>query len=62
MKTRLTELLGIETPIICGGMMRVGTAELAAAASNAGALGVMTALTGTPFFLYLLLRRKKNLV
>ncbi len=45
MKTRLTEMLGIETPIICGGMMRVGTAELAAAASNAGALGVMTALT-----------------
>lgn len=45
MKTRLTELLGIETPIICGGMMRVGTAELAAAVSNAGALGVMTALT-----------------
>ena len=45
MKTRLTELLGIETPIICGGMMRIGTAELAAAASNAGALGVMTALT-----------------
>lgn len=30
MKTRLTELLGIETPIICGGMMRVGTADLAA--------------------------------
>ena len=45
MKTRLTELLGIETPIICGGMMRVGTADLAAAASNAGALGVMTALS-----------------
>ena len=45
MKTRITEMLGIETPIICGGMMRVGTAELAAAASNAGALGVMTALT-----------------
>lgn len=45
MKTRLTEMLGIETPLICGGMMRVGTAELAAAASNAGALGVMTALT-----------------
>ena len=45
MKTRLTELLGIETPIICGGMMRVGTPELAAAASNAGALGVMTALS-----------------
>lgn len=45
MKTRLTELLGIEAPVICGGMMRVGTADLAAAASNAGALGVMTALT-----------------
>ena len=45
MKTRLTEMLGIETPIICGGMMRVGTAELAAAVSNAGGLGVMTALT-----------------
>ena len=45
MKTKLTKMLGIETPIICGGMMRVGTAELAAAASNAGALGVMTALT-----------------
>lgn len=45
MKTRITELLGIETPIICGGMMRVGTAELAAAASNAGALGIMTALS-----------------
>lgn len=45
MKTRITELFGIEHPIVCGGMMRVGTAELAAAASNAGALGIMTALT-----------------
>jgi nitronate monooxygenase len=45
MKTRLTELLEIDTPIICGGMMRVGTADLAAAVSNAGGLGVMTALT-----------------
>lgn len=45
MKTRVTELLNIEAPIICGGMMRVGTADLAVAASNAGALGVMTALT-----------------
>ena len=41
----MTELLNIEASIICGGMMRVGTADLAAAASNAGALGVMTALT-----------------
>lgn len=47
MRTRLTELLGVEAPIVCGGMMRVGTAELAAAVSNAGALGVMTALTQT---------------
>jgi|TARA_B110000908_G_scaffold39728_1_gene48017 nitronate monooxygenase len=45
MKTKITEMFGIETPIICGGMMRIGTAELAAAASNAGALGVMTALS-----------------
>lgn len=45
MKTRITDLLGIEAPIICGGMMRVGTADLAAAVSNAGGLGVMTALT-----------------
>ena len=45
MKTRVTELLNIEAPIICGGMMRVGTADLAVAASNSGALGVMTALT-----------------
>jgi len=45
MKTRRTDLLNIKTPMICGGMMRVGSADLAAAASNAGALGVMTALT-----------------
>lgn len=45
MKTRITELLGIEAPIVCGGMMRVGTVDLAAAASNAGALGVVTALS-----------------
>lgn len=45
MRTRLTDLLGIEAPIICGGMMRVGTADLAAAVSNAGGLGIMTALT-----------------
>jgi len=45
MKTRITELLGIQYPIVCGGMMRVGTAELAAAVSNAGGLGIMTALS-----------------
>ncbi|HEX7852744.1 MAG TPA: nitronate monooxygenase family protein [Sphingobium sp.] len=44
-KTRITELLGIETPIVQGGMMWVGRAELAAAVSNAGGLGIITALT-----------------
>jgi NADH:quinone reductase (non-electrogenic) len=62
MKTRLTEMFGIDTPIICGGMMRVGTAELAAAASNAGALGVMTALTcPTPEELELEIEKCKSL-
>jgi nitronate monooxygenase len=44
-RTRITELLGIETPIVQGGMMWVGRAELAAAVSNAGGLGILTALT-----------------
>lgn len=44
-KTRLTELLGIERPIVQGGMQNVGYAELAAAVSNAGGLGILTALT-----------------
>lgn len=44
-KTRITELLGIEHPIVQGGMMWVGRAELAAAVSNAGGLGILTALT-----------------
>ena len=45
MKTRITELLGIKYPIIQGGMQWVGTAELASAVSNAGGLGILTALT-----------------
>ncbi len=45
MKTRITELLGIEHPIIQGGMHYVGLAELAAAVSNAGGLGIITGLT-----------------
>jgi NADH:quinone reductase (non-electrogenic) len=45
MKTRITELLGIEHPIIQGGMHFVGFAELAAAVSNAGGLGIITGLT-----------------
>ncbi len=45
MKTRITELLGIEHPIIQGGMHFVGFAELASAVSNAGGLGIITGLT-----------------
>ena len=45
LKTRFTELCGIEHPIVQGGMMWVGRAELAAAVSNAGGLGILTALT-----------------
>ncbi len=45
MKTRITELLGIRYPIIQGGMQWVGRAELASAVSNAGGLGILTALT-----------------
>lgn len=45
MKTRITELFGIQYPIVQGGMMWVGTADLAAAVSNAGGLGIVTALS-----------------
>jgi nitronate monooxygenase len=45
MRTRITELFGIEHPIIQGGMHFVGKAELAAAVSNAGGLGIITGLT-----------------
>ena len=44
-RTRFTELVGVEHPIVQGGMMWVGRAELAAAVSNAGGLGILTALT-----------------
>lgn len=43
--TRVTEMLGIEHPIVQGGMMWVGRAELASAVSSAGGLGTLTALT-----------------
>jgi nitronate monooxygenase len=45
MKTQITDMFGIEHPIIQGGMHFVGFAELAAAVSNAGALGIITGLT-----------------
>src|SRR3990167_10813064 len=44
-KTRITEMLGIEHPIVQGGMQAVGTADMASAVSNAGGLGIITALT-----------------
>ena len=44
-KTRFTEMFGVKHPIVQGGMMWVGRAELVAAVSNAGGLGVLTALT-----------------
>ena len=44
-RTRITEMLGIEHPIVQGGMQSIGVAELASAVSNAGGLGILTALT-----------------
>ncbi|KAJ1548084.1 hypothetical protein HK405_004255 [Cladochytrium tenue] len=45
LRTKLTAALGIEHPIVQGGMMWVGVAEMAAAVSNAGGLGLLTGLT-----------------
>ncbi len=45
MKTRITEMFGIQHPIIQGGMHYVGFAEMASAVSNAGGLGIITGLT-----------------
>ena len=45
MRTRITDMLGIRYPIVQGGMHFVGLAELASAVSNAGGLGILTALT-----------------
>jgi NAD(P)H-dependent flavin oxidoreductase YrpB (nitropropane dioxygenase family) len=44
-RTRFTELFGVQHPIAQGGMMWVGRAELVSAVANAGALGFLTALT-----------------
>jgi nitronate monooxygenase len=44
-QTRFTELVGVRHPVMQGGMMWVGRAELASAVSNAGGLGIITALT-----------------
>ena len=61
-KTLLTERLGLRVPVVQGGMQWVGTAELASAVSNAGGLGMLTALTQpTPEALELEIRKTRNL-
>jgi NAD(P)H-dependent flavin oxidoreductase YrpB (nitropropane dioxygenase family) len=45
LKTRFTEMFGVEYPVVQGGMQGVGIAELVSAVANAGALGFLTALT-----------------
>lgn len=61
-KTRITEMLGIEYPIIQGGMLWLSTAELAAAVSNAGGFGIITALScGSKEKLRAEIRRCKDL-
>ena len=45
LRTRFTELFGVEKPIMQGGMQWIGYADLAAAVSNAGGIGIITALT-----------------
>jgi NAD(P)H-dependent flavin oxidoreductase YrpB (nitropropane dioxygenase family) len=62
LRTRITDLFGIERPIVQGGMHCVGQAPLAAAVSNAGGLGLITALTmGTPEKLAAEIRRCREL-
>jgi NADH:quinone reductase (non-electrogenic) len=45
LKTRITEMFGVERPIVQGGLMWIATAELTSAVANAGGMGFMTALT-----------------
>lgn len=62
MRTRITDLFGIEHPIIQGGMHFVGLAELASAVSNAGGLGIVTGLTQrTPELLAREIARRKDM-
>ncbi len=62
LKTRLTEMFGMEHPIVQGGMQRVSRAELVAAVANAGALGFLSALTQpTPEALEAEVRRTRSM-
>jgi nitronate monooxygenase len=61
-KTRFTEMFGCTVPITCGGMTRVGKAELIAAVANTGALGFLTALTpGSPELLVKEIQKTRDL-
>jgi len=61
-QTRVTQLLGIEHPIIQGGMLWLSRAEFTAAVSNAGALGILSGLTfSTPEELRAEIRKLRNL-
>src|SRR5579862_6680620 len=62
LKTRFTEMFGVEVPITMGGMTRVGKAKLVAAVANAGALGFITALTpGSPEKLAAEIKRSREM-
>lgn len=62
LRTRFTEIFGVTHPIVQGGMQWVGRAELAAAVSDAGGLGIITALTQpTPEDLFAEIRRAQDL-
>lgn len=61
MKTPLCELLGIEAPIIQGGMAWIADAELAAAVSNAGGLGLISAMNADAEWLRTQIRKAKTL-
>jgi len=61
-KTRITDMFGIEHPLVCGGMTGLGTAELIAPVAEAGALGFLTALTQpTPEALVDEIRRTRDM-
>jgi NAD(P)H-dependent flavin oxidoreductase YrpB (nitropropane dioxygenase family) len=62
MRTRFTEMFGVEHPVVQGGMQWVGRAPLVAAVANAGGLGFITALTQpTPEDLRMEIRRCREL-
>jgi NAD(P)H-dependent flavin oxidoreductase YrpB (nitropropane dioxygenase family) len=62
LKTRFTQMFGVEAPITCGGMTRVGKVELIAAVANAGALGFITAHSaGPPDALYKEVKRCREM-